>query len=320
MIGRRILSIVGIKGFCVMWLIAVNVSCGRSVADHVIFRGPVPKVVLGSSDELYRFLTYDEQRYPLVSAHRGGPMKGYPENALETFEFQSKRQPLIIECDIQMTRDSVLILMHDATLDRTSDGEGVIAHHTYEEIQSLRLKDPDGTLTTFGIPTLDEALQWGVGNVIFMLDVKRGVPYSRVVDVVQRNRAEAYAIIATSTADEALEVHRLDPSLMISVLIHSKMDFLRISDRNVPDNRLVAFVGTGEANEQVYELLHGHGIMCILRTTAHPDGAAEQMDAEYFERLVESGADIISTDQPIIAGKALEIYRKKNRLVSDFIK
>src|SRR5690606_38281791 len=160
-------------------------------------------------------------------------------------------------------------------------------------------------------PTLDEALQWGKGKVIFTLDVKRGVPYQRVVDVIQRNRAEHVSIIITYNADQVLEVHRLDPSLMISASINSVQDLLRLTDRGIPDNRLIAFVGTREAKSSTYDLLHGHGIMCILGTLGNLDRRAERSGPELYVEFVERGADILSTDRPEEAGEALETYRRQ---------
>src|SRR5690606_25051382 len=64
-------------------------------------------------EDLYRFLTYSEDRVPLVSAHRGGPDIGFPENAIETFQRAASKMPAIIECDIALSKDSVLVLMHD---------------------------------------------------------------------------------------------------------------------------------------------------------------------------------------------------------------
>ena len=59
-------------------------------------------VQLQTTSDLYRFMTFGDNRYPLISAHRGGPVPGYPENALETFDYQISKQPLIIECDVSM--------------------------------------------------------------------------------------------------------------------------------------------------------------------------------------------------------------------------
>ena len=93
----------------------------------------------------------------VISAHRGGPAAGYPENALETFEHTASRMPALLEIDIQRSSDGVLVLMHDETLDRTSTGEGPVAEQPFEALQALRLVDNDGAETAFQIPTLEEA-------------------------------------------------------------------------------------------------------------------------------------------------------------------
>ncbi|HAT93048.1 MAG TPA: glycerophosphodiester phosphodiesterase, partial [Sphingobacterium sp.] len=78
---------------------------------------PVGKrIQLQNVEELYQFLTYDDNRYPLVSLHRGGPASGYPENAIETFSYNASLQPVLVECDVRISKDSALILMHDNTL------------------------------------------------------------------------------------------------------------------------------------------------------------------------------------------------------------
>src|SRR5690554_568523 len=94
-------------------------------------------IELKTLDNLYQFLTHTDNRVPLISAHRGGPEAGYPENAIETFEMSAKRQPLIIECDVAITKDSVLVLMHDDKIDRTSTGNGYVNDYTFKELQDF---------------------------------------------------------------------------------------------------------------------------------------------------------------------------------------
>lgn len=304
---------------CIMAIGGWLQSCGDVRSGSSLFGNSSPRIVMTSVDDLYRFLTYDEERYPLVSAHRGGPAAGYPENALETFEYNAGFQPLIIECDIRMTKDSVLVLMHDETLDRTTTGQGKLVDYTYEELQAFFLKDPEGELTSFTIPTLEQALAWGKGKVIFTLDVKRGVPYSKVVETIQKQRAEAISVVITYNADQALEVHRLDPNLMISASMGNPNALLQINDRNIPDNRLVAFVGTSERDEAMYQSLHGHGIMCILGTMGNLDRQAERVGDAFYVELIERGADILSTDRPVEAGRALQAYREQHKIHSKYI-
>lgn len=283
----------------------------RNVANHI---------KLGTIDDLYRFLAYTENRYPLVSAHRGGPTTGFPENAIETFENSYRNQPLIIECDVRMTSDSALVLLHDETLDRTTTGSGKVADWDVIDLKDLYLKDPDGKATRYHIPTLDEALQWGAGKVVFTIDVKRGVPYALVIDAIRRNDAEAYNVVITYNADQAATVHQLAPDLMISASIRSREDLLRLNDRSIPDNRLVAFVGTASVAPSVYRLLHDHGILCVLGTIGNIDKQAAARGDTVYTRMVENGADILATDRVREAGDALHTYRTAHGLTSNFIK
>ncbi|WP_437921708.1 glycerophosphodiester phosphodiesterase family protein [Sphingobacterium sp. LRF_L2] len=272
-----------------------------------------------SVDDLYRFLTYSEKRVPLISAHRGGADIDYPENAIETFQRVAYKTPAIIECDISLTKDSALILMHDETLNRTSTGKDRISKHNLDEIKNLYLKDKAGNVTNHRIPTLEEALSWGIGKVIFTLDVKKNVPYHMVIDAIRKTKAEAYVVIITYSADQAALVHNLAPDLMISASIKNPEDLLRLNDRDVPDTRLVAFIGTNKPDNKITDLLHQHGILCILGTMGNIDKQAIVRGEQLYSELIDQGADILSTDRPIQAAKSLEYYINKRELASPYI-
>ncbi|WP_134090709.1 glycerophosphodiester phosphodiesterase family protein [Olivibacter sp. XZL3] len=297
-----------------IWLFGVGISaCSLTEANSSNYSEP-SKIALSSVEDLYKFLTYSEQRVPLISAHRGGPEPGYPENAIETFQHSANKQPLIIECDIALSKDSVLVMMHDDKLDRTTTGQGLLQDYTFDELRKLKLKDNEGAITSYKIPTLDEVLVWGRGKVIFTLDIKRGVPLDLVINAVKRHNAAAYSVIITYSATQAREVHQLAPDLMISVGIKKVDDLLRLNDYGIPDNRLVAFVGVSEPDKFLYKRLHEHGIMCILGTMGNLDKRAETRgDALYYE-LIERGADILSTDRHNEAGIQLAKYRKDHQI------
>ena len=265
-------------------------------------------------DELQQFLSYSKKRFPLISAHRGGPEKGFPENAIETFEHSYQFQPLIIECDISLSKDSVMILMHDNSLNRTSTGAGRIIDFTYEELKKLHLKDNGGDSTGFRISTLEEALLWGRGKVIFTLDVKRGVPYRKVIEMVRKCKAEASSVIITYNADQAAEVFQLAPDLLISASVRGKEDLERFNGKGIPDKKIIAFIGVTEAQPETYELLHSRGISCILGTMGNLDRQATARGDHQYAEYISRGADILSTDRPKEAGEALKKYRADNKL------
>ncbi|WP_312696471.1 glycerophosphodiester phosphodiesterase family protein [Sphingobacterium mizutaii] len=274
---------------------------------------------LKTVDDLYHFLTYNENSYPLVSAHRGGPSDGFPENAIPTFAEVASKMPAIIECDIAMTKDSVLVLMHDETLDRTTTGKGKLSRKTFEELKELKLKDNNGVVTNYRIPTLEDALQWGIGRVIYTLDVKKSVPYEKVIELIRKTKAEANSIIITYSANQAEVVNRLAPDLMISATIKNTDDLNRLSEMSIPDTRLIAFVGTREPDTALYTLLRQHGIKSILGTIGNLDRSAERAGYQLYADFIVRGADVLSTDRPFEAYKALDFYIKKRNLESPFI-
>src|SRR5690606_4168185 len=292
---------------------------GNNAADTVRFGNARQVFNFEGIDDLYRFLTYSENRVPLVSAHRGGPDTDYPENAIETFQRVASKMPAITECDIALTKDSVLVLMHDETVDRTTTGKGKVNRHTLAELKELHLKDPAGKVTNYRIPTLEEALRWGIGQVIFTLDVKRNVPYQLVVDAIRKTKSEAYAVIITYNANQAAVVHNLAPDLMISASIKNVEDLIRLNDLDIPDTRLVAFIGTSQADKNLTDLLHQHGILCILGTIGNLDRQAQQRGEQVYAEYIENGADILSTDRPFQAAKTLDYYSKQRGLSSPFI-
>ena len=76
----------------------------------------------------------------------------------------------IVEIDIRKTKDGQLVLMHDDTVDRTTNGTGKVKDKTLAEIKQLRLKDKDGRLTEHTVPTLEEALLAAKGQIMVNLD------------------------------------------------------------------------------------------------------------------------------------------------------
>ena len=93
----------------------------------------------------------------LVVAHRGN-WSIAPENSLAAIDSAIRMKVDIVEIDIRKTKDGQLVLMHDDTVDRTTNGTGKVKDKTLAEIKQLRLKDKDGRLTEHTVPTLEEAL------------------------------------------------------------------------------------------------------------------------------------------------------------------
>jgi len=262
-------------------------------------------IQLDSDAKADAFYTYHPERIPLLSAHRGGPYPGFPENSIEAFEQVTFFMPAIIECDIMQTADGALIMMHDNTLDRTTTGTGRVDEVSLAYIQSLHLVDKEGNQTDFRIPTLDDVLAWGRDRVVFTLDVKRGVPFDKVVEAVERHQSVRNAVIITYSIDDAMKVHALNPDLRISISLGSREAIDRWRASGIPARNTVAFVGTSEREQVIYDELHAEGILCILGTMGNLDRQALARGEETYLGLLNGKADILSTDRPIEAWSAI---------------
>ena len=122
--------------------------------------------------QLHEWFRYSPERPVVISGHRGGMVTGFPENCIESFEKTLTMMPSFFEIDPRMTKDSVIVLMHDATIDRTTTGTGKVSDYTYAELQQFFLKDREGNVTTYKIPTLEECIAWSQGKTILNLDIK----------------------------------------------------------------------------------------------------------------------------------------------------
>lgn len=137
----------------VMWVFAVA----------VIYADPTP-----SLDALR-----NNNAQALLAAHRGC-WRLAPENSLGAIAKAIENRIDIVEIDVHSTRDGVLVLMHDSTVDRTTNGSGKVSKLTLAALKKLRLKEAKGgsrnELTSETVPTLEEAFKLGKGKIIFNLD------------------------------------------------------------------------------------------------------------------------------------------------------
>lgn len=105
-----------------------------------------------------------------------------------------------------------------------------------------------------------------------------------IVDVVLRNEVEAYSVIITYNVNQAAEVAKLAPDLMISVSAIGKVVVECMENLDVKANKMIAFVGTSEPKPEVYQYLQSRKTACILGTTGNIDkSAAVRGDDLYYK-------------------------------------
>jgi glycerophosphoryl diester phosphodiesterase len=271
-------------------------------------------VNIQSLAELQEYFHYSPDKDLIISGHRGGMMAGYPENCIASCEKTLSLMPSFFEIDPRLTKDGVLVLMHDATLNRTTTGKGKVSDHTCAELRQFYLKDRQKNATPCKIPTLDEVLEWGAGKTVFNFDNK-GVPWQVYSDNLRGKWAKYHNIIlSVRSLEECLFYYQRNDNVMFCCEIGDMAQYEAYRDSGIPWNRIMAYVRYTMDPEQqaVHDLLHGHGVMCMIAAgptadKVKPDGAR----IEAYKKELSRNPDIIETDYPAdFAGLSRKRTRK----------
>lgn len=255
---------------------------------------------------------YNGESMCFVSAHRGGAQRGFPENCIATFENTLEHTFAIMEIDPRYSRDGAIIVHHDATLDRTTTGEGRVADFTLSDLKTLRLKDAEGAVTGFRIPTLDEVLQWARGKTILVLDQK-DVPVEARVRKIEQHNAEAYAMLIVYSFEDAGKCYELNKDIMMEVMISNRERFHAFNETGIPWSNIIAFVGhTPPKDKELLRMIHAKGTCCMVGTSRNLDrefvaaGSSSIAAIEqHYRTLLQQGVDVIETDLPRKVGKVV---------------
>ncbi|RIW33628.1 glycerophosphodiester phosphodiesterase [Bacillus salacetis] len=160
----------------------------------------------------------------LVFAHRGSAGT-HPENTMEAFKEGERVGADGIELDVQLSKDGEVVVIHDETVDRTTNGKGFIKDLTLKEIRKLDAGNKyKKFLKKTRIPTLREVFEWMMTNeMICNIELKNGViPYPRleekVIELINEFSFQNRTIISSFNHYSIVHCYRLDPDIEIAPL------------------------------------------------------------------------------------------------------
>ena len=237
---------------------------------------------------------------PIVSGHRGCREDGCPENSIRAFEHTLRRVPAFFEIDPRMTRDSVVVLMHDPTIDRTTTGHGPVSEHTWAELRELRLKDVHGNVTDERIPTLEEAIRWSAGKTVVNLDVY--TPKEVLGPLLERLGFPPHVMLTIHTPEQAEYYYALSRKTMFSIHIKSLEQLEAFEKTPIDWRNVMAYVGPRmlPENRELYERLRAKGVRCMISLAPTYDRreTPEQRREGYLSDR-DILPDVIESDYPI---------------------
>ncbi|MBK6948418.1 MAG: glycerophosphodiester phosphodiesterase family protein [Haliscomenobacter sp.] len=243
------------------------------------------------------------QSSPLLCGHRGGFEGNWPENSLSRFDEVAKAfgdKAFMVELDVRESADGVLFVLHDETLERTTNGQGKIAGTPSRALKKLLQKDPSGKLTSENLLRWDKALQWLAKhpNARFMVDTK-GEIHEKVIQRSQHYGLEGQCLLLTFSLPHSELVAKLTSKALISCLVSSESDWDNIRQLNLPSRRQVIYVNDKTPLPLLSEMKKtGVAITADVSESRKNQHAAFPKD--YYTRLVaEKMVDILITDFPV---------------------
>ncbi len=255
--------------------------------------------------------------WPVNLAHRGASSLA-PENTIEGFRLAVEAGAGGLELDVHMTRDGHIVVIHDATVDRTTNGTGAVSEMTLEELRRLDAGhnfSPDGGPTRpyrgrgVRVPTLGEVLREFPG-VAVNNEIKAGTPgieekvlgvlreanalgralvVSTPHDIVKRFRKVSGGHVSTGASRWEIGVFYISSRFRLERLVRPAYDALQVPLRHR---------GLPVVTPRFVRAAHARGV----RVDAWTINQADEM-----RRLLDLGVDVIMTDRP---GMLAEVLRE----------
>jgi glycerophosphoryl diester phosphodiesterase len=224
------------------------------------------------------------QEMPVI-AHRGGAHEA-PENTLAAFR-RATSNGYAIECDVRLSGDGKVVVFHDETLGRTTDGKGRVADKNFEELKVLDAGEGER------VPLLTEVLGLVDARVPIIIEVKCGrcmVEVKRLVQALIKDiedmNAAGSVVVASFSSFALHHLKRMAPKLLRGLIFSTRSwlvlkEFIGKPDILMPDYHI--------ADKNFVDAMHERGYSVFPWTVD---------DKGDVQRLIESGVDGIITNRP----------------------
>ncbi|MGE0083495.1 MAG: glycerophosphodiester phosphodiesterase [Desulfococcaceae bacterium] len=249
-------------------------------------------------------ISIEKLRYPLLIAHRGY-RANYPENTLAAFRPAVDAGVQMVELDVTLTKDRKVVVIHDDTLDRTTDGHGRVCDFTLAELKQLDAGSWfDACFAEERIPTLAEVLDTVLPHVMVNIEIKPEAFESHApADAIEHLVTE---LVWERSAQKAVLISSFEHRVLERISFFPDAPALGVLTENVNAEAIIplcrsirAFSWNPDclcADRQQINRMHQAGCRVFPYTVNQK---------KEIEKLLEMGADGVFTDDPLLMGPLL---------------
>ncbi len=241
---------------------------------------------------------------PLISAHRGFAAAA-PENTLAALDRAWRAGATVAEIDVQVTRDGHVVLMHDRSVARTTNGSGFVTDLTLRELQALDAGTWfDRRFTGERVPTLADVLDWSGGRLGLLIELKnyprRELPLvEKAIAEIEAHRAQDYVVLAGFDHVTLAEIHRLRPTWPLEMIV-----IARLADPVQAARAAGAALISLEPQfclEPDVKAMHAAGLS-VLTTL---------LNREHAQELLRIGVDVFESEDVAMVASALGVATRE---------
>ena len=276
------------------------------------------------AEKLAKEIYKPNSKYVLVVAHRGD-WRNAPENSLQAYQNCIDMGVDMIEIDIHKTQDNQFIVMHDATVDRTTNGKGKIADMTLADIKKLYLKSGHGIKTRHRVPTLEEVLLLAKDKILVNID-KGDNYFDEIYELLLKTGTEKQVVIKTydnlATIQSKSKNDIIHKSIFMPIINLDKQEDAEVVVDNYLHVNPPAFEVTFKTETpklfRVLNKIRQSGSKLWINSlwsslnAGHDDDLAveEKCPDEAWGWILQQGATVIQTDRPM---QLIQYLKKKHR-------
>ena len=248
----------------------------------------------------------------LVVVHRGD-WRNHPENSLAAIQSAIDMKADVVEVDLKLTKDSVLVLCHDQTIDRTTEGTGKVSDFTLDSLKSFKLKFADGTISEHSIPTLEEALLVAKDQIVVNLDHAYWL-YDQALEVTEKLGVTNQILMKGNSPKSVVEekLAQYENNFMYMPIVNictepgKELYESYISDDNQPVAYEVCWPQMDDSVKQSMVQIIEKGSKLWVNTLWPSlngglcDDAAKDNPEDIYGQIVGLGATMVQTDRPAL--------------------
>jgi len=232
-----------------------------------------------------------------IIAHRGASAY-YPENTMEAFEEAIKQQADGFELDVHLTKDGQIVVTHDATLERVSDGKGRVVDHTLEELRQLDFSKPFPDKGPCRIPTLADVYELAAPyGILVNVELKTGRPIypempQKLLELTSAYKMEDLVLYSSFNHYALQEIKKRKPSAQIGLLYDCGLVDPWVYANYIGADAIHPHYSILMALPQTLESCQKAGVMVNTWTVD---------EAEVMSQLFSLGLDALITNKPDVA-------------------